>query len=284
MYQCNSPVKIRQDHGVYLHTNCKRCLPCRMRRQNEIATRIWLETQSTRLQGKSSTFITFTYSQEPESPSAMKTDLQLFLKRYRKNLGNVRYFCIGEAGPNTNRLHAHMMLFGHQCDTSRPIMLKGKLHYLDAALEKTWSLGGKQIGFCPACPATQETSRYLSRYGVKHQKEGEHLFTLRSRDPKIGLEGARWISKEVEKYGVEQVPGHLSFTTRKGKKVPMFLDYAMRTALKEELGMDGYRALDEALVRHWQENIYGPPDQRARRSSEVKASKALRDLNERYSI
>lgn len=61
-------------------------------------------------------FVTLTYSDNnlPDNGSLVKADLQKFVKRLRKNIGDrrIKYFAAGEYGDSTNRPHYHAILFG----------------------------------------------------------------------------------------------------------------------------------------------------------------------------
>ncbi len=48
-------------------------------------------------------------------PTLRKRDVQLFLKRLRKNYkydNHIKYFCCGEYGGKTFRPHYHLIIFG----------------------------------------------------------------------------------------------------------------------------------------------------------------------------
>lgn len=71
---------------------------------------------------KSAVFLTLTYSDEylPENNSLSKRDLQLFVKRLRKDLADsgrkIKYFACGEYGDTTERPHYHAIIFGLSLD------------------------------------------------------------------------------------------------------------------------------------------------------------------------
>ncbi|MCE3047900.1 hypothetical protein LW137_00305 [Helicobacter sp. faydin-H23] len=82
----------------------------------------------------SSIFVTLTYSNEflPSPPSVSKRELQLFLKRLRKALGDkkIRYYACGEYGDTFLRPHYHLIIFG-MGNTSEEVKL----------IEKIWNKG-----------------------------------------------------------------------------------------------------------------------------------------------
>jgi hypothetical protein len=59
-------------------------------------------------------WVTLTYSPEhlPNPPYVSKEDVQLFLKRLRKETPKFRYFIVGEYGDTTYRPHYHCCFFG----------------------------------------------------------------------------------------------------------------------------------------------------------------------------
>lgn len=91
---------------------CGRCMPCRINRVREWAIRMLHEYES--FHGKA-LFITLTYAPEflPENSTLVKSDLQKFFKRLRKNLHGrfIKYFACGEYGTK-GRPHYHAIIFG----------------------------------------------------------------------------------------------------------------------------------------------------------------------------
>lgn len=246
MYECLYPLMVSSPAGK-TWTNCKRCVPCRLRRQNELTTRLFLEmwNQEYVTGPQSSLFTTFTYSDDclPESPQAMQRDLQRFWERLGYATGQKpRYFCIGELGPNTNRLHAHAIIFGQKLTPNSPQWYNSKkknVHYVDTRLNEIWK-NGRVL----ACPTTRESMRYVSRYGLKDTVRGQHLFTQYCRKPPVGTNGAKrlrnlLLSKSSGELGsLEESEAllpitHLITRNSKGKKIPMFLDRYMKSIINE---------------------------------------------------
>lgn len=90
---------------------CGGCLGCRAAKAKAWALRCKLELQ----QHNSATFTTLTYDQETLPPTLQKRDLQLWLKRLRKEMGAarpLRFFACGEYGEQTARPHYHAILYG----------------------------------------------------------------------------------------------------------------------------------------------------------------------------
>lgn len=92
---------------LYMLVPCGKCLLCRNHRSMEWQCRALVETStSTNIP----LFVTLTYAEEPVD-GVNKRDLQLFMKRLRKNLSereqnlNLRYFAVAEYGSHTHRPH-----------------------------------------------------------------------------------------------------------------------------------------------------------------------------------
>lgn len=121
-----------------------------------------------------------------------KRDIQLFHKRLRKELGNVRYFTAGEYGDHTKRPHYHSIEFGLEIpDLKRYKYVNGYWLYTSETLDRIWQNGGVIIGDC-----TWETCAYTARYVMK-KANGELKdvysnlgiipeFVVMSRRPGIG--------------------------------------------------------------------------------------------------
>lgn len=101
---------------------CGKCLACRVKKRREWTTRLLLEM----LKHDSGCFLTLTLSEDYVSTTEdglrtlSKDELQLFFKRFRRNLEHfkkrkcpIRYFAVGEYGSRgTERPHYHAIIFG----------------------------------------------------------------------------------------------------------------------------------------------------------------------------
>lgn len=104
---CLSPVFVKSRNNYF---SCGKCLECRQ----EIS-RFW----SFRLMAEQTTnpynvYLTLTYADEYlDTNNLSKRDVQLFLKRLRKNLKGrkIKYFAVGEYGDKTFRPHYHLIMF-----------------------------------------------------------------------------------------------------------------------------------------------------------------------------
>lgn len=89
---------------------CRQCLLCRINNWRCKVARLLLEDS---LHGDS-TFATFTYAVDP--PELVHSDFQNMLKKFRRDVGEVRYFMTGEYGGKFGRPHYHAVLFGYHPD------------------------------------------------------------------------------------------------------------------------------------------------------------------------
>ena len=116
---------VRVDRAESLEIPCGKCIGCRLKRSREWAQRCMLELQY----HSSAYFITLTYDDLHlpmneivdndgcivQSPvhTLVKRDLQLFMKRLRKNSRQeLRFFGCGEYGDESFRPHYHIIVFG----------------------------------------------------------------------------------------------------------------------------------------------------------------------------
>lgn len=93
-----------------LRLPCGGCLGCRTAQAKAWTLRCQLELSS----HDRAAFATLTYDEEHCPPTLRRRDLQLFIKRTRKALGNkraLRFFSCGEYGERTLRPHYHAILY-----------------------------------------------------------------------------------------------------------------------------------------------------------------------------
>jgi len=157
----------------YQVVGCGRCGPCRAARAIDWGNRMLWEVDY----HPSACFVTLTFSEEvlagrqgPDSLrlSVSKRELQLFVKRLRKELGDrvVRYFACGEYGERFGRPHYHVVFFGVGV-VDREI------------IEACWP-----YGFVDARPFAVERARYTASYLLKEVDESIDLF---GREPPFAL-------------------------------------------------------------------------------------------------
>ena len=131
---------------------CGQCVECLSDRRNSWSIRLKREAEFWRSYGCNVWMILLTYDEDhvPRTSKGnmtlRKRDVQLFLKRLRKDLQPqgifVRMFYCGEYGPTTLRPHYHMLLFGvPQSFTKKQVK---------SVLQKHWHAGfvGRDLGLC----------------------------------------------------------------------------------------------------------------------------------------
>ncbi len=158
------------------------------------------------------TFVTLSYDDDhlPEDLSVSKREVQLFMKRLRKNNAkDFRYFAVGEYGDQTMRPHYHLVLFNH------PNCLRLYSSYdkrdreccpVCTSLRKVWGRGQVCL-----TEVSLQSCAYVAGYVIKnwlHEVPGhEHLapeFTLKSQG--LGKDFAWEIASELLKNNQPHVP------------------------------------------------------------------------------
>lgn len=113
--QCLKPIKlyVNEEHGK-LNLGCGKCLACRIQKRKEWSMRLWHELSY----HDRHVFLTLTYDDYhlPDDESLRIRDIQLFIKRLRKDLAKdgrkIKYFACGEYGGRTHRPHYHAIIYG----------------------------------------------------------------------------------------------------------------------------------------------------------------------------
>lgn len=228
------------DGKAYNHINvpCGTCILCREEHARQWAVRITHEA-SLHLDNA---FITLTYNDHnlPEHNSLDYTHLQKFWKRLRKEIGELRYYAVGEYGDKSLRPHYHACVFGHSFSAPRTIVRKSPtLLWTSPLLEKAWGLGFVSVG-----ALTYETARYTASYVTKklrsnHQyvrideTTGELIPLVQPRafmslKPAIGLE---WLSL----YGHQLADHDRVVINGRPQKPPKFYDRWLGKVKGEEV-------------------------------------------------
>lgn len=156
---------------MYVIVPCNKCLICRDKKAREWSFRATCENNYSLTEPL---FLTLTYNNKHlPTCGIFKEELQLFLKRLRRNLDrlnithNIRYFACGEYGTLSQRPHYHMILWNFPKMNS----LSQKLRII----EKSWSLPTTQyhsdgspisesIGFAYCVPCTNGAISYVMKY------------------------------------------------------------------------------------------------------------------------
>lgn len=195
-----------------LQLPCGGCLGCRTAAAKAWALRAMLELH----QHEKTAFTTLTYDETNKPPTLRKRDLQLFLKRFRKEMGAarpIRFFASGEYGETTNRPHYHAVLYGaSEADAD--------------IIHHTWGLGHTDTD--PITPARiAYTAGYVAKkIGWRHQAAPEQIdyntgelyhwqppFLQMSRRPGIGADARQytnsWRTYAVNNGTKQKVPRYL---------------------------------------------------------------------------
>lgn len=166
---------------------CGQCVGCRLERSRQWAIRLMKEL---RLHERSS-FLTLTYDDANLNytkwgkPTLVLDDIQLFLKRLRKELypHRIRYFQCGEYGDENMRPHHHMILFGEDFCKDRERIedtRTGFAQYTSPTLTRLW---GK--GRCTISEVSFESAAYVARYCLKKISGPGSSFILRGAKPEF---------------------------------------------------------------------------------------------------
>lgn len=223
---------------------CGQCLPCRYNRRRLWTHRMILEA----LQHADNSFLTLTYDAEhlPAGGALVPRDVQLFLKRLRKEISPVslRYFFVGEYGDESFRPHYHAALFGLGTDAS-------------AIVASAWGKGFTYLG-----DLTLHSAQYIAGYVTKKMTDkndgrlaGRHPeFARMSLRPGIGAGAVSGIANSLRnEYGIKfiddnaMVPVVLSHGN---KKMP--LGRYLRKKLVQELGLTEWNDDKDVQIRRSQ--------------------------------
>jgi len=212
----------------FVRLPCGKCVGCMDMRARSWATRCMNEASL----HEQNCFVTLTYADEylPLDGKLCLRDVQLFLKRLRKCYGaGIRYFLCGEYGPNGDRPHYHLVVFGFDFPDKRPVKLlvHDWKQFSSESLDKLWGQGFTSVG-----PVTLESVRYVTRYCLKKASEviGECLQVSRpasdnerpmlctmSRRPGIG-------KKWIDKFYKDAYPSDFLIEAGRKVRVPRFYD------------------------------------------------------------
>lgn len=167
---CSGPWKLPNGFPV----KCGQCMECRLGYSREWAIRMTHE----QISHARSCFLTLTYDRAhlPAHGQLVKRDLQLFLKRLRKNVGPLRYVACGEYGERHLRPHFHVALYGHDFAEDRLFYKSnraGQHLYTSRTLGLSWTAGVALVG-----ELTFESCAYIARYITKRLHSSDKLSLL----------------------------------------------------------------------------------------------------------
>lgn len=231
------PLTFKHQDGVLpVLIPCGHCIGCRLEYSRQWAIRCVHES----LMYEHNVFVTLTFDDKHLPPDLSVRDVQLFMKRLRKekNGSRVRFFAAGEYGEKLGRPHYHIILFN--CDFEDKVYYKtvrGNRLYVSPTLDKLWGNGFAVIG-----DVTFESCAYVARYVTKKingDKADEHYylpgtdlirtpeFATMSRKPGIGRPFLDKYKNDVYGYDRVLIRGHLS-------KPPTFYDRCLETLDPDE--------------------------------------------------
>lgn len=172
---------------------CGKCAECRAKVKSDWSNRIVMESK---LHEKNA-FVTLTYApqylprNEVGLPTLVKRDLQLFLKRLRKELSKkdifIRYYAVGEYGAKKQRPHYHLVIFGYDFPDKKPWKRNGRfLDYVSGLIAKTWTCGYHTVNkwndsFC----------NYIAGYVTKKIDSDKQDFAFRGIEPEFHVMSRR---------------------------------------------------------------------------------------------
>lgn len=152
---------------------CGQCLPCRVNRRRVWTHRIMLESF---LCSGNACFLTLTYDDEnlPMDGSLYPRHLQLFLKRFRKELspGSLRYFAVGEYGDKSDRPHYHLALFGFNCSGRISVPEHGRRCFCGNCelVREAWGMGNILID-----ELNRKSAQYICGYVTKKMTSADDV-------------------------------------------------------------------------------------------------------------
>jgi len=142
---CTHPYTLKDGSKV----PCGHCMPCRIMYTQEWAARLYHEAS----EYKDNVFITLTYNDEslPSDYGLQKRDVQLFVKRLRKDIEpiKIKYYLCGEYGEKNGRPHYHAIIFNFGLD------IKDKI-------QENWDMGFVKVG-----TVTYQSISYVTSYITK---------------------------------------------------------------------------------------------------------------------
>lgn len=160
-------IRFKRPNNSHMYTSirlpCGQCIGCRLDYSRTWAIRCYHESH----QHEENCFLTLTYDDEnlPAFESLKLEDYQLFMKRYRKMLGDkkIKFFHCGEYGEEMGRPHYHACIFGHDFDDKYLFFTRGgEKFYRSETLEKLWPHGN-----CLIADVTFQSAAYVARYIMK---------------------------------------------------------------------------------------------------------------------
>lgn len=236
---------------AYIEVPCGKCAACVEKKSNDWASRIYHEW----LYAPTSAFLTLTYADEHLTynnvvlkyghyiepvgliPVLVKEDVQKFMKRLRKKLGNgLRFFLGAEYGETDGRPHYHLALFGYPQRFHDNIL---------EIVKETWAKGNIQYGDMNIRRIMYVAKYIYSTSLINHKAENfVKPFILCSRMPGLGYQ--YYLDKKVRDYHNTTLDTNVPIDDN--KKLPMPRYYRDKIFTEDS---------KDQLYRNWIDN---PPE------------------------
>lgn len=227
-------------YPLYIVVPCGKCLLCRNRASLSWQCRALAETCCS---SNIPLFVTLTFDNEHKPLLGVeKRDIQLFLKRLRKNLkdSNIRYFCVSEYGSHTYRPHYHMIIWNWPTFKHLSEPLK--------EIEKAWQQGFVYVKAC-----NQGAVSYVMKYMRKDAKIPVGMndtFYLASRRPGIGAE---WIEKNKKFF--QENPEQVEVSLRDPFTGNM-LSFFLPQYFKDKISPPVSKLFSRSVVKEYKRFVY----------------------------
>ncbi len=241
--KCISPINIETPKGRK-NVPCGRCAFCLVNKQKDWAFRLNQEMKVS----ESAHFVTLTYDEEclpfgETDPTLDKRDTQLFIKQLRNHtrahfkqalkrmpknilkqfneteIKAIRYYLIGEYGPETNRPHYHAILF----NVLPEVMTK---------LDIIWDRGHVSVA-----PVNQARINYVTKYLISSKVGDQERWTGKQKDfatmsRKPGI-GANYIIGK-EQYHTDTRKTQIRTNDGKTQRMPEYYKQKLFTEAERE--------------------------------------------------
>lgn len=237
--------------GVGYKVPCGKCAFCLSNKRSQWMFRIHHEMKVQEYPGY---FLTLTYDEKHvkrvgKRLSLRFRDIQLFLKRVRKDKYYCKYVCVGEYGGVTHRPHYHMLLW-----SSAPV----------EKLESYWKMGSIHFG-----TLTMQSAMYTLKYIIQpKQKQEEGIEKTRAQFSK-GL-GLGYLSNAVYNYHTANYEAPVCVSVVDGRQVALPRYYRNKIFTKFQMAREGHRIKWESIkarrkimrqfiaqgVKNWKEEYF----------------------------
>lgn len=222
---------------------CGKCDACRVNRRRIWTHRIMLEAAQHAENG----FVTLTYDPKCEPVGLVPADLQGWIKRVRRGLGErkVRYYAVGEYGELAGRPHYHVALFGLGCGGGPFQLVRGggrECRCLACSVVRgSWNYGAIK-GHTMVGTLEEKSAAYIAGYVLKKlgstwdDKCGlQRPFVRMSLKPGIGAGAIPDVASAVMQYNLEK-KGDVPIGLRHGGSI-MPLGRYLRRQLRAQCGL-----------------------------------------------